>query len=75
MVCLKPLYYREWGIKNAQHSLASNRSSKGTEYVTHRSKEKFGIYMVIISTIVGLPVTSRGCVGGQEQKAYLSSGN
>ena len=37
-MCLKPLCYRESGIKNAQHSLASNRSSKGTEYV-HASKK------------------------------------
>ena len=41
----------------------------------HRSKEKFGIYMSLTSTIVGLQVTSPWCVGGQEQKAFLSSGN
>ena len=42
---------------------------------THRSKESSVIYMLITSTIVGLRVTSRRCVGGQEQKAFLSSGN
>ena len=42
---------------------------------TRRSKEKFGIYILITSTIVGFCVTLRWCVGGQEQKAFLSSGN
>ena len=68
MVCLKPLCYRESGINNAQHSLASNRCSTGRVCARIEVRKSSVIYILITSAIVGLRVTSRWCVGSQKRK-------